>query len=67
MMNITIDLDSYTCSSDPLEAIEYLLHNNVIFKINLKNPYFETIKGNYNIDIIKEEGDIIYFIVRSDG
>ncbi|QGA53551.1 hypothetical protein GFS03_02555 [Sulfolobus sp. E5-1-F] len=68
MTNTTIDLDSYTCSSDPLEAIEYLLNNNnIMFKINLTNPYFEIIKHKYIIKIIKQEGDTIYFIIHSGG
>ncbi|AKA72648.1 hypothetical protein SULI_01055 [Saccharolobus solfataricus] len=68
MTNFTIDLDSYTCSSDPLEAIEYLFNNNnVIFKIKSANPYFEIIKDRYTINIIKQEGDTIYFIIRYGG
>ncbi|WP_338603529.1 hypothetical protein V6M85_04495 [Sulfolobus tengchongensis] len=68
MTSIMIDLDSYTCSSDPTEAVDYLLLNkNVIFKINAKNPYFEEIKTRYRINITRQEGDTIYFTIHSDG
>lgn len=67
MMNTIVDLDSYTCSSNPIEAIEYLLNRKILFKISVYNPYFEEIKSKYNINTIKRDGDIIYFTISSDG
>ncbi|BDB98869.1 hypothetical protein [Saccharolobus caldissimus] len=68
MTNTIIDLESYTCSSDPIEAIEHLRgKNNIVFKISNKNPYFSIIINKYEIDIIKQEGDIIYFMIRLNG
>ncbi|AOL17098.1 hypothetical protein BFU36_10725 [Sulfolobus sp. A20] len=68
MTNTIVDLDSFTCSSDPIEAIGFLADKEkVTFKISSNNPYFNDIKGRYNIRIKKIEGEIIYFGINLDG
>lgn len=61
-MNLTINLDTSECSFDPIEAIEYVKHG-AIFRISKKNPYLQEILMRYDIEIIKEEDDVIYFRV----
>ncbi len=65
-MTSIVDLDSDQCSFNPLEAIEYLIgkKNSVIFKISSDNPFFQDIMKRYNLQIIKIEGEIIYFKIR---
>lgn len=64
-MSFIVDLDKDTCNSDPTEAL--IPNKKVIFKISRKNPYFEYIKTNYIINVIKDEGDVIYFQISSFG
>ncbi|ARM75114.1 hypothetical protein [Acidianus manzaensis] len=59
-MSFILDLDSSECSFDPIEAIEYV-KKQAIFKINNNNPYFKTIEEKYNIQIIQQKGDEVYF------
>ncbi len=67
-MERVIDLDSYTCGSDPTEALGFLLgKRGVVFSISLSNPYYEEIKRKYVIEIVKKEGDKVYFSIRSGG
>ncbi|AWR96637.1 hypothetical protein DFR86_03090 [Acidianus sulfidivorans JP7] len=61
-MTFILNLDSNECSFDPIEAIEYV-KREAIFKINKNNPYFKDIADKYNIQIIKEEDDEVYFKV----
>ena len=64
-MSFIVDLDKDTCGSDVKEAL--IPNEKIIFKISRKNPYFEYIKSNYKIIIIKDEGDVIYFKISSIG
>ncbi|MEL9969473.1 MAG: hypothetical protein QXR57_03890 [Metallosphaera sp.] len=66
-MDSTIDLNDITCSSDPLEAIEFLKGRDVVFTISKDSPFFIFIKNKYTINIISRKGDTIYFTIRSDG
>ncbi len=63
-MSSIIDLDSDTCSSDPIEAVNYL--KQAIFKISKKNPVYPDIV-KMGIEVIKDEGDQIYFKIRNSG
>lgn len=62
-MSSIIDLDKDTCGSDVIEAVE--TSKSLIFKISKTNPYFEEITRKYKIEIIKDEGDVVYFRVTS--
>ncbi|BBG25251.1 hypothetical protein [Sulfuracidifex tepidarius] len=64
-MSSIIDLDSDTCSSDPIEAINYL-KEQVIFKISKRNPLYHDIV-NMGIEVVKDDGDQIYFKIKSSG
>ncbi|EZQ10822.1 MULTISPECIES: hypothetical protein [Acidianus] len=61
MTTSMVDLDSFTCGSDPIEAVMYLKNNNVLFVISLNNPYYNEITKLFTIEIKKKEGDRIYF------
>ncbi|MQL55840.1 hypothetical protein [Acidianus ambivalens] len=65
-MNSIVDLDSDQCSYDPLEAIEYLKDKKeyVIFKISMNNPFLQDIKRKYFLQIIKVDGEIVYFKIQ---
>lgn len=66
-MSSIIDLDKDTCSSDVIEALNNYFRN-VIFKINKNSAYFEEIINKYKIEIIRDEGDVIYFrVISSSG
>ncbi|MCG3108389.1 hypothetical protein L3N51_00670 [Metallosphaera sp. J1] len=66
-MDSTIDLDNFDCSSNPLEALEYLLGKEVVFSISRNSPFLPIIRTKYKIKEISREGDIIYFKINSDG
>ncbi|EWG06922.1 MAG: hypothetical protein ASUL_07029 [Candidatus Aramenus sulfurataquae] len=67
-MERVVDLDSSTCSSEPLEALGFLLRKKgVVFSISLDNPYYQEIKRKYEIEIVKKEGDKVYFLILSGG
>ncbi|BBL46635.1 MULTISPECIES: hypothetical protein [Metallosphaera] len=66
-MDFTIDLDDFTCSGNPLEALEYLLGREVVFSISRDSPLLPIIRSKYKIKEISREGDIIYFMISSDG
>lgn len=66
-MTSTIDLDSYTCSSDPLEAIGLLAHINVTFSISRDNPLLQYVFRKYRVEVVGKEGNRILFKILSDG
>lgn len=63
-MSSIVDLDSNQCSFDPLEALEYLKGKQVTFKISLNNPLLHDIKEKYPLQIIKVDGDVLYFKIQ---
>ncbi|BDC18124.1 hypothetical protein [Acidianus sp. HS-5] len=65
-MSSIVDLDSDQCSFNPLDAIEYLMYkkDSIIFKISSDNPFFQDIKKRYPLQIIKNEGGIVYFKIQ---
>jgi HSP90 family molecular chaperone len=63
-MSSIIDLDSDTCSSDVIDAIFYV--KGTTFKISRKNPYFEEIR-KMGIEVLKVDGDQVYFKIRRSG
>jgi hypothetical protein len=66
-MSSIIDLDKDTCSPDVIEALNNYFRN-VIYKINKNSAYFEEIINKYKIEIIRDEGDVIYFrVISSSG
>ncbi|AHC51275.1 hypothetical protein SUSAZ_04300 [Sulfolobus acidocaldarius SUSAZ] len=65
-MSSIVDLDNATCSSDIIEALGYY-SLDIIYRISRKNPYFKSVMEKYKIEIIREEGNKIYFRIRSTG
>ncbi|AWR98802.1 hypothetical protein [Metallosphaera hakonensis] len=66
-MDSIIDLDDFNCSSDPLEALEYLSGKGVLFTISKDSPFFPIIRSKFKIREIRREGDTVYFTISSDG
>jgi len=64
-MSFIVDLDKEVCSSDIKDAL--IPNEKIVFKISRKNPYFEYIKSNYRIVIVKDKGDVVYFKISSIG
>ncbi|QKR00539.1 hypothetical protein GWK48_09255 [Metallosphaera tengchongensis] len=63
-MDSTIDLEEFTCSSDPIETIGFLKGKKVIFAISRRSPFYHAIKEKYNVHEVKREGDTIYFMIN---
>ena len=59
--NIIIDLDSVTCSSEPEEAIGFS-ETGTIFKVSKDNPFLELLRARRDVRLLKDEGDVIYFV-----
>ncbi|MFP3204473.1 MAG: hypothetical protein RXS23_03400 [Metallosphaera yellowstonensis] len=66
-MTSTIDLDSYTCSSDPLEALGLVANVDVTFSISKDSPLLSYVFKRYRVEIVRKEGEKILFKIRSDG
>ncbi|GAA5419559.1 hypothetical protein Stok01_01521 [Sulfurisphaera tokodaii] len=64
-MNFIVDLDKDICSSNVIDAL--FPNENIIYKISKNNPYFQYIKNNFKIEIIRDEGDAVYFKILSTG
>ncbi|BFH73608.1 hypothetical protein SJAV_15520 [Sulfurisphaera javensis] len=64
-MSFIVDLDKDICGSDVIDAL--FPNERIIYKISKNNPFFQYIKENFKINIIKDEGDIIYFKILSTG
>ncbi|BCU69538.1 hypothetical protein [Stygiolobus caldivivus] len=63
-MSFIVDLDKDTCGNDVIEALgNFSL--GVVYKISKDNPYLEEVLKKYKIEVVREEGDVIYFQVIS--
>ncbi len=59
--NIIIDLDSVTCPSEPEEAISFS-ETGTIFKVCKDNPFLELLRARRDVGLLKDEGDVLYFV-----
>lgn len=64
-MSFIVDLDKDVCGSDLIDAL--FPSEDIIYKISKSNPYFQDIKNEFKIEIIRDEGDIVYFKILSTG
>jgi hypothetical protein len=50
-----------TCSSEPEEAIGFS-ETGTIFKVSKGNPFLELLRARRDVRLLKDEGDVIYFV-----
>ncbi|MBB5252871.1 hypothetical protein D1869_02545 [Sulfurisphaera ohwakuensis] len=64
-MSFIVDLDKEICGSNVIDAL--FPNEHIIYKISKNNPYFQCVKNNFKIEIIKDEGDVVYFKILTTG
>jgi len=62
-----VNLDSEECGFNPIDAIYFLKGKDIVFIISTSNPYYGDIIKIFHIEILKKDGDKIFFTVLSGG
>ncbi|MCG2888130.1 MAG: hypothetical protein L7H21_02010 [Sulfolobales archaeon] len=50
-----------TCPSEPEEAISFS-ETGTIFKVCKDNPFLELLRARRDVGLLKDEGDVLYFV-----